>query len=436
MNMIASHRFHVRGRRCEAGVVLPIAMILMFIALFAVLYFVRSASHSQMATVKFTETDSNLMMAERQIGSTLRQWTRTAIGTNGSFSISEAAQSAMTAENTTVEVSASPDTFFPMPVRPDRPWNGSAIDSTRADDLFRAAAATIYPFRVTLNVAGDENTTAVAGAMGIGAQRALFEAEARAIPFSSFSLYGANVSVPTLSSGATLGRAYARNQMQVGSSVSVAGTDTVRPLVAGGGITIAAGAQVQGRNAVLQGPLSTTNNEWLMTARTTTETLAVTGRELPVVLIPPTTITEMTGDQTGPESTDRDFQQLARAAERTVRLDAGSSALTITRASGVPANPREQTSWKLHETPNYTSGKVIRLDYDELNFAPGSGYVVAVYSADPQAIVLLAGVSNLVGDFSLVTNLRVVVAGDLNLSRARAVSIFSPIRLSNVEPWF
>jgi hypothetical protein len=193
------------------------------------------------------------------------------------------------------------------------------------------------------------------------------------------------------------------------------------PLAAGANISLTASGALQARSDPESTPvsmqMSSTDPNWPALARSVDRSAILSGRDLPLGTMSAASISQLTTSIQAP-SQDQDAQRLLRQCAVAV-YEHGGRFSNYGNASEMPAEPGKQI-FSIYHTKKYTYGPVIVIDYNKVDAAHSSIYVV---SANPYAIVLIRNAATLTSDFSLVTPHMIAVAGELNTTGAYSASL-------------
>jgi hypothetical protein len=284
---------------------------------------------------------------------------------------------------------------------------------TSADDPFRGMAAVVDTFTVTADaqstISGSSDQRFNLPSLALTPQISV-----RQIPVSEFTLFcsaGAfQVEAPV---EPAIGRIHTEGDLVISGGAVTA----LYPVTAGGNITMANNASLLAQSGPNQQQLSfpvqsTTDDNWLAMARSTSQSTFLSGRDLPMTTVEAADINQMTAQDTQlPANSPIAQQQLWRQCSRTVIEDNGK--ITVSTASGAAAGSQEQRAFTRYVSRTNLTAPVIIFDISKEPPSPGrnSFYIT---SANPNAIVLLTNASILPSDLAIVSPLALFVEGGFN----------------------
>lgn len=236
----------------------------------------------------------------------------------------------------------------------------------------------------------------------------------RQIPVSEFTLF---CSAGAFQVEAPVEPAIGRIHTEGDLVISGGAVTSLYPVTAGGNITMANNASLLAQSAPNQQQLSfpvqsTTDDNWLAMARSTSKSTFLSGRDLPMTTVEAADINQMTAQDTQlPANSPIAQQQLWRQCSRTVIEDNGK--ITVSTASGAAAGSQEQRAFTRYVSRTNLTAPVIIFDLSKEPPSPGrnSFYIT---SANPNAIVLLTNASILPSDLAIVSPLALFVEGGFN----------------------
>lgn len=282
-----------------------------------------------------------------------------------------------------------------------------------ADDPFRGGAAVVDTLTVTAdaqsNISGSTDQRFSLPSLALTPQISV-----RQIPVSEFTLF---CSAGAFQVEAPVEPAIGRIHTEGDLVISGGAVTSLYPVTAGGNITMANNASLLAQSAPNQQQLSfpvqsTTDDNWLAMARSTSKSTFLSGRDLPMTTVEAADINQMTAQDTQlPANSPIAQQQLWRQCSRTVIEDNGK--ITVSTASGAAAGSQEQRAFTRYVSRTNLTAPVIIFDLSKEPPSPGrnSFYIT---SANPNAIVLLTNASILPSDLAIVSPLALFVEGGFN----------------------
>jgi len=239
----------------------------------------------------------------------------------------------------------------------------------------------------------------------------------RQIPVSQFTLYSSGDLPLDATLTPDVGRTYALGNVTAQNGA----VQTEFPLAAGSNISLSASGALQARSDPESTPvsmqMSSTDPNWPALARSVDRSAIISGRDLPMGTMSAATISQLTAAIPAPTQ-DKDAQRLL--GQCTVAIyEHGGRFSNYGNVSRTPAEARKQI-FSIYHTKKYTYGPVIVIDYNKVDAAHSSIYVV---SSSPNAIVLIRNAATLTSDFSLITPHMIAVAGELNTTGVYSASL-------------
>jgi hypothetical protein len=287
------------------------------------------------------------------------------------------------------------------------------------DDPFRGSLAVVDLLHISANAnrLGQDPVKAY-DPLPLAAQPVI---AVRQIPLSQFTLYSSG----DLGIDATLtpdaGRTYALGNI----SVRNGSVETDFPITSGANIDLAAGGALESRSSPGSAPVSmqvssTTDQSWPALAKSVNRSTILSGRDLPLGTMSAATMDQLTA-ATPAATRDLEAQRLQAQCAVAIYERGGRFSGYGGTVSEMPAETGSQI-FSIYHTKKYTSGPVIVIDYQKVDAAHSSIYVV---SASPYAIVLIRNAATLTSDFSVVTPHAILVAGGLNTTGAFSASLLA-----------
>lgn len=236
----------------------------------------------------------------------------------------------------------------------------------------------------------------------------------RQIPVSEFTFFSSAEAFQVYAQAEpALGRIHTEGDLVIwGGAVN-----SLYPVTAGGNISLENNGSLLAQSGPNQPQLSfpvqsTTDDNWLAMARSTSRSTFLSGRDLPMTTVEAADINQMTA-QDNPlfANSPTAQQELWRQCSRIVLEDNGK--ITISTASGAAAGSQEQRAFTRYVSRTNPSAPVIIFDVSKEPPSAGRNSFY-ISSTNPSTIVLLMNASNLPGDIAIVSPLEVFVEGGFN----------------------
>jgi hypothetical protein len=290
------------------------------------------------------------------------------------------------------------------------------------DDPFRGGAAVVDTFTVRAdaqsNISGSTDQRFSLPSLVLTPQISV-----RQIPVSEFTLFSSasfQVVAPLMP---VVGRIHSEGDLNIWGGKCA----SIYPVTAAGNISLANNGSLFAQSGPNQPQVSfpvqsTSDDNWLAMARSTSQSTFLSGRDLPMTMVEAADINQMTAqDAVLPVNNPIAQQQLCRQCSRIVFENKGK--ITISTASGAAAGSQESPAFTCYYSPSNPRAPVIIFNVSKDPPSPGRNSFY-ISSANPTAIVLLVNASNLPGDMAIVSPLALFVEGGFNNQGApKAASI-------------
>jgi len=292
---------------------------------------------------------------------------------------------------------------------------------TAADDPFRGLAAVVDTFTVTAD-AQSTFSNSTDNRFTLPSMALTPQIDVRQIPVSEFTLFS-SASLQVVSPFMPIvGRIHSEGDLIVWGGKYI----SVYPVTAAGNISLANNGSLFAQSGPNQPQAnlpfeSTDNNQWPAMSRSVERSNILSGSDLPMSVVEAADITQMTAQDSGPANNPIAQQQLWRQCSRIVLENQGK--ITVTTASGTPANAQEKKAFTRFVSPTNPNAPVIIFNVQKEPPSAGRNSFY-ISSSNPDAVVLLTNAANLPSDMAIVSPLAVsIVGGFNNLGVPKAASI-------------
>ena len=290
------------------------------------------------------------------------------------------------------------------------------------DDPFRGASAVVNTFTVTADAQSLIGPTDQR--FNLPALRLSPQISVRQIPVSELTFFSSATSFQVSQVG-TVGRIHSQGDLVISGGQLT----SLYPVTAGSNVTLANNGSLLAQSGPDQPQLSfpvqsTADNNWLAMSRSTSRSIVLSGRDLPMTMVEAAGINQLTAPvSSGSATTATAQQELWRQCSRTVFESNGT--ISIRAASGATDNVQEKRAFYSHHSPNHPAGPIITFDVSKAPPEPGRNSFY-ISSSNPNAIVLLTNASSLPADLAIVSPLLIAVEGGFNSQGVRrAASLIS-----------